>query len=110
MENNNVSIKKSTLWKGTAVVLAVVLIAVLIFFALKGNFGNGVTGNAVGISANAVAKELSLKELCAQDGNMFMTMRPVLNGVPTGEPACPGCMIGNNHICDIETYLKVSGR
>jgi len=85
MGNNDLSIKKSTLWKGGAVVL----IVVLVFFILKGNFGNRVTGNAVIISANAIARELSLKELCAQDGNMFMTMDPILNGVPTGEPACP---------------------
>jgi len=52
----------------------------------------------------------SLKELCQADGNMFMKMGPVLNGVPTGEPACEGCMIGNSHICNKEEYIKTTGR
>jgi hypothetical protein len=62
------------------------------------------------VKNEAVVQEFSLKELCAQDGNMFMTMGPILDGTPTGEVACPGCMIGNSHICDIETYLEVSGK
>jgi len=50
--------------------------------------------------------ELTFKERCMRDGNMFMTMGPVVNGVPTGEPACAGCMIGNSHICDEAEYIK----
>ncbi len=52
MENNNVSIKKSTLWKGAVVVL----ITVLGFFALKGNFGNELTGNVVAAGDNSVVE------------------------------------------------------
>jgi len=48
----------------------------------------------------------SLEELCKKDGNMFMKMGPVIDGVPTGDPACAGCMIGNSHICEIEEYKE----
>ena len=61
-------------------------------------------------TGGVVAEELSVEELCAQDGNVFMTMGPVIDGVPTGEPACGGCMVGNNHVCDLDTYLKLSGK
>ena len=50
------------------------------------------------------SSELSLQELCAENGHHFMTMQPVMGGVPTGEPACPGCMIGANHYCDLKEY------
>ena len=30
------------------------------------------------------------------------------DGLPTGEPACAGCMIGMNHYCDETEYLKAS--
>jgi len=63
-------------------------------------------GNLVGSST----EESSLKELCLKDGNRFMKMGPILNGVPTGEPACEGCMIGNSHICDIEDYVNAAGK
>lgn len=43
MEGNNISIKKSTLWKGAAVVL----IIVLGFFTLREFLGGGLTGNVV---------------------------------------------------------------
>ena len=52
IENNNVSIKKSTLWKSGTVVL----IVVLAFFVFKGNFGNGVTGNVVAAGDNGVVE------------------------------------------------------
>lgn len=52
MGNNNVSIKKSTLWKGAVVVL----IVVLGFFAFKGNFGGSPTGNVVGAGDGGVVE------------------------------------------------------
>ena len=45
---------------------------------------------------------------CTENGNMFMTMGPVKDGVPTGEPACPGCMFGNGHYCDYNEYLAAT--
>jgi plastocyanin len=56
MENNDVLIKKSTLWKGAVVVL----IAVLVFFVFKSNFGNGVTGNVVTAGDNEVVEVSTL--------------------------------------------------
>ncbi len=44
MESNNVSIKKSTLWKWAVVTL---IIVVLGFFVFKGNFGNELSGNVI---------------------------------------------------------------
>jgi hypothetical protein len=52
---------------------------------------------------------LSLQELCKQDGNHFMTMMPIIDGDPTGDTACAGCMIGANHYCDLEAYKKAKG-
>jgi len=72
-----------------------------IFLLVAGCANSSGTGNP---------QESSLKELCTNDGNMFMKMGPVLNGVPTGGAACSGCMIGNSHICDKEEYLKAAGR
>ena len=78
-----------------------VLVAFLALALLLVGCKNGPTGNAV-------AQDLSLKELCTQDGNMFMKMGPVIEGIPTGEPACYGCMIGNNHVCDKNQYLEIA--
>lgn len=44
MENNNISIKRSILWKAAVVIL----IIILGFFVLKGNFFGSLTGNVIG--------------------------------------------------------------
>jgi len=56
------------------------------------------------------AKTESLQEVCANDGNMFMTMKPMVNGVPTGDPACAGCMVNGGHFCNLEEYNKAAGK
>ncbi len=103
MENNNVSMKKSTLWKSTVIIL----IVVLGFLAFRGNFKTGVTGNSVAdVNANLYA-DLSFKEVCAKTGGMWMKMQPTENNIPTGQPACSGCMLRNgDHICERERYVQ----
>ena len=64
-----------------------------------------IAGCAKAPTGGAVA-ESSLKELCMSNGNMFMTMPPTVDGVPTGEPACAGCMLGGGHYCSKEAYLN----
>jgi len=97
---NNVKIKKSTLWK----VMVVALITVLGFFAFKGNFGSELTGKIV---ASDPYVDLSFQEVCSQTGGIWMKMQPTQNYVPTGEPACVGCMqSGGDHICEKERYLQ----
>jgi len=54
--------------------------------------------------ASLQESELSLQELCTKNGNMFMKMGPTIDGVPTGEPACAGCMVGASHYCNLEEY------
>lgn len=48
----------------------------------------------------------SFQEQCAKTGGMWMTMHPTKNGIPTGEPACAGCMQSKgDHICDQGRYM-----
>jgi len=75
------------------IIIGFVLVAVFIAGCQKSPTGN-------------VAGDLSLQELCAQNGGMFMKMMPTIDGVPTGDPACAGCMLGSSHYCDKEQYLK----
>ncbi len=50
---------------------------------------------------------LSFQEVCRQTGGMWMTMQPTKDFIPTGQPACAGCMQPNgDHICEKETYLS----
>ena len=53
-----------------------------------------------------VVEAVSFQELCESNGNMFMTMPPTVDGVPTGEPPCAGCMLGGTHYCSQEAYQK----
>ncbi len=51
--------------------------------------------------------DMSFKDACRATGGMWMKMQPTKDFVPTGQPACEGCMQRNgDHICDKETYLK----
>ena len=103
MESNNISIKKSTLWKGAVVIL----IVVLVFFAFKGNFRGGSTGNVVAAGSKGPYSDLSFREICAKTGGMWMKMHPTQNYIPTGQPACIGCMqSGGDHICEKERYIQ----
>ncbi|GEM_PF-628016 len=103
MENSNVSIKKSILWKGAVVVL----IVVLGLFAFKGNLGGSLTGNVAAGGNKDPYADLSFQETCSNTGGMWMKMQPTQNYVPTGEPACLGCMLPNgDHICEKERYLR----
>jgi len=98
MENNRVSVKKSTLWKG----IVVVLITVVGFLALRDNFGS-LTGNVV---ADPYAG-LSFQTICAKTGGVWMKMQPTQNYAPTGQPACFGCMLPDgDHICETERYIQ----
>jgi len=75
----------------------ILLIGLLGLMVLLAGCGKTPTGGAVA--------DMSLQELCQKDGNMFMTMGPVVDGVPTGEPACAGCMVGTGHYCTVDEYL-----
>lgn len=75
-------------------ILGIVLVGVLVILA---GCANTPTGEVT---------KLTFNERCAKDGNMWMTMGPTLDGVPTGEPACAGCMVGGNHYCSEQEYLK----
>ena len=44
------------------------------------------------------------REDCRQAGYEWMAMRPMEQGVFTGEEACFGCMAGFDHICDKEKF------
>ena len=103
MESNNVSMKKSTLWKGAVIIL----IIVLIFFTFRENLGGGSTGNVVAVGSKGLYADLSFKELCVQTGGMWMKMQPTQNFAPTCQPACLGCMqSGGDHICNKEQYIQ----
>mgnify|MGYP001560699227 CR=1 FL=1 len=103
MENNNVSVKKSTIWK----LIVVVLIAVFGFLALKGNLGSGITGNVIVTSNNDPYADLPFKEVCAKTGGMWMKMQPTQNNDPTGQSTCLGCMLRNgDHICEKGRYIQ----
>jgi len=62
-----------------------------------------------GCSTGNVVKT-TYKETCKSNGNMWMTMQPVTDGIPTGDPACPGCMYGNSHFCNEADYLNARGQ
>ena len=82
-------------------VFAIVVVLGGMYF-LKGE--DSPSGAAVSISTE------EFKAKCLENGNMFMTMGPVKNGIPTGEPACPGCMFGNGHYCDYNEYLAATDK
>jgi len=66
--------------------------------------------HAGGVTGNVVAQEpISFQEYCTNNGDMFMTMPPVIDGIPTGGAACPGCMYGNSHYCDVAEYQAAKG-
>ena len=47
------------------------------------------------------------KDACKATGGMWMKMQPTKNAIPTGEPACFGCMQRNgDHICNKDVYLQ----
>ena len=51
--------------------------------------------------------DMSFQETCKATSGMWMTMQPTKDFIPTGQPACAGCMQRNgDHICDKEAYLK----
>ncbi len=53
---------------------------------------------------------MSFQQVCAQTGGMWMKMYPTNNGIPTGQPACSGCMQPRgDHICEKERYLGSLG-
>ena len=78
-----------------------IVVGIVALLAVGGYF---MLGSSTG--ATTLEDGLTFKERCARDGNMFMKMGPVVNGIPTGEPACAGCMIGNSHLCDEAEYIK----
>jgi hypothetical protein len=50
---------------------------------------------------------MSFKDVCTATGGMWMKMQPTKDFIPTGAPACEGCMQRNgDHICDKDTYLQ----
>ena len=57
-------------------------------------------------TGNVIVEGNAYQELCKSNGNMFMTMPPTVDGVPTGEPSCAGCMLGGTHYCDLEAYKQ----
>lgn len=44
------------------------------------------------------------RDLCKADGNVWMKMESIDDGVRSSEEACEGCMVEDNHICNIEKY------
>lgn len=49
---------------------------------------------------------MSMKDICRTTGGMWMKMQPTQDFIPTGAPACEGCMQPNgDHICDKRVYL-----
>jgi len=65
--------------------------------------GGGATGNVV------AQETISFEDYCFNNGDHYMTMTPIMNGVPTGEPSCAGCMVGNSHFCDVSEYQAAKG-
>ena len=58
-------------------------------------------------SAKNPYADMSFKEACKATNGMWMKMQPTKDFIPTGAPACEGCMQRNgDHICDKEAYLK----
>ena len=77
-------------------IIVVVVLALLVLLA----------GCAKTPTGGVAVEDGAYRELCKANGNMFMTMEPTVDGVPTGEPSCAGCMVGGNHYCGQEEYLK----
>ena len=76
-----------------------IVLAVVIVFGFK-----GIT-NAVK-EVNTQSANINFEEMCKNDGKEWMKMMPMINGVPTGNPACYGCMANEDtHFCDKEEYF-----
>ena len=65
-----------------------------------------VAGCAKTPTGNVVATDSSYQELCKSNGNMFMVMSPTVDGVPTGDEPCAGCMISGTHYCSMDDYIN----
>lgn len=64
-----------------------------------------------GCSPTGKTTEQSFEELCKSQGKEWMKMMPMIDGIPTGEPPCWGCMANKNtHICNMEEYLAFGGK
>lgn len=51
--------------------------------------------------------DMSFQEACKATKGMWMNMQPTKDFIPTGAPACEGCMQPNgDHICGKEEYLQ----
>ncbi len=48
----------------------------------------------------------SYEELCEKNGDMWMEMEPWINGEKISDEECYGCMIGENHFCDVNNYIE----
>jgi len=52
--------------------------------------------------------DIEFKEFCKQHNGVWMKMEPTINGEPTGESACNGCMLENgDHICNFDKFKEL---
>jgi len=47
------------------------------------------------------------KKLCKENGYEWMVMQPMNDGKIKSRETCHGCMVGTNHICNKEEFLKI---
>ena len=50
--------------------------------------------------------DLTYEELCKTNRDMWMEMEPWRNGKKISDERCFGCMVGENHFCNVEEYIE----
>jgi len=80
--------------------LGILIVLTMVIFGF-----NGLSGNSVK-EVNTQSANINFEEMCKNDRKVWMKMMPMINGVPTGNPACYGCMANEDtHFCDKEEYF-----
>ena len=50
--------------------------------------------------------DLTYELLCKTNRDMWMEMEPWRNGKKISDERCFGCMVGENHFCNVEEYIE----
>ncbi|MBI4010199.1 MAG: hypothetical protein HY361_03355 [Candidatus Aenigmarchaeota archaeon] len=78
--------------------MLIVIIALLIISFLLFSFFRKPRSTELG--------NLTFEELCKNNGDQWMEMEETRKGKPTSTSMCSGCMIADNHFCDVDEYIE----
>ena len=83
---------------GKKIIIGVVVLILIVGILLINK--NNITGKLTELEDN------SYEELCKKNSDIWMEMEPWINGEKISDEKCYGCMIGENHFCDVNNYIE----